>query len=172
MDPFIGELKLVPYNFAPQGWAFCQGQTLSIAQNTALFALLGTTYGGNGTTTFALPDLQGRAIVNVGQGPGLTGYQLGEMDGVESVTITNETMPMHGHAVQVNSAAATLTTASQNYPAVATGSVGSVYGVVANGNMPPATLSAVGGNTPHDNHQPYLTLNYVIALQGIFPQRP
>lgn len=170
-EPFIGELKLVPYNFAPRGWAFCQGQILSIAQNTALFSLLGTTYGGNGTTTFALPDLQGRCVVGRGQGPGLSDVVLGEEDGVETVTLLLNQMPAHNHSFAVQSANATLGTSSLNVPATATGSVGSVYGTAAGGTMPPTTIQPAGSTQPHDNRQAYLTLNYVIALEGIFPQR-
>ena len=171
-DPFIGEIKLVPYNFAPRGWAFCQGQILPISQNTALFSLLGTTYGGNGQTTFALPDLQGRAVVHTGQGPGLSQYDLGEMGGQESVALSTSQMPAHSHALQVNGQAATAATASGNYPGVSTGSVGNAYGTATAGTMPAGTISQTGSGTPHDNRQPYLILNYVIALQGIYPQRP
>lgn len=171
MDPFIGEIKLVPYNFAPQGWALCQGQILPIAQNTALFSLLGTTYGGNGQTTFALPDLQGRAIIHTGQGPGLSPVDLGEESGVESVTLLTNQMPAHTHAFQVQSGNATDLGSSGNFVAKSTGSVGSIYGTSAGGTMPTNTIQPVGGNQPHSNMQPYLVLNYCIALQGIFPQR-
>ncbi len=170
-DPFLGEIKLVPYNFAPLGWAFCHGQLLAISQNTALFSLLGTTYGGNGQTTFALPDLRGRAVVHTGQGPGLSPYDLGEMSGVENVTLTTSEMPAHSHAMQVSDQAATLATVSGNYPGVGTGSVGNVYGTAPNGSMPANAVSPTGGAIPHNNRQPYLTMNYIIALQGIFPQR-
>lgn len=170
-EPFIGEIKLVPYNFAPRGWAFCNGQILSIAQNTALFSLLGTTYGGNGQTTFALPDLQGRIVVHRGQGPGLSDYVMGEVAGVENVTIDATTLPAHTHTFQVNNAGATGTVAGGFVPAVSTGTVGNVYGTAAGGNMPAQSLSTVGSGQPHTNLQPYLTLNYCIALEGIFPQR-
>jgi microcystin-dependent protein len=170
-DPFIGEIKLVPYNFAPRGWAFCQGQLLPIAQNTALFSLLGTMYGGNGQTNFGLPDLRGRVVVNPGQGPGLSNYDQGEQAGVESVTLTPQTMPAHSHAVQVSNVAATLAVASGNHLAVSTGTVGNIYGTAVGGAMPSNAVSSAGGTQPHLNSQPYVTLNYVIALQGIFPSR-
>lgn len=172
MDPFIGELKLVPYNFPPRGWAFCQGQILSIAQNTALFSLLGTMYGGNGTTTFALPDLQGRAVLHPGQGPGLTPYTQGEEGGEENHVLISTEMPVHTHPVGVNSGNANTTIAGGNTLAVATGTVGAIYGNTPNATMPANAIGFQGNTQPHDNRQPYLGLNYVIALQGIFPQRP
>lgn len=172
MEPFIGEIMLVPYNFAPRGWAFCQGQIISIAQNTALFSLLGTTYGGNGQTTFALPDLRGRVALHVGQGQGLSPRDLGEMAGVESVVLAQSEIPAHTHGFRVSGAAATETVVSNNFPAVSGGAVGNAYGTVPNGSMPADTLSTVGGAQPHSNLQPYLTLNYIIALEGIFPSRP
>jgi microcystin-dependent protein len=171
MDPFIGEIKLVPYNFAPRGWAFCQGQLLPIAQNTALFSLLGTMYGGNGTTTFALPDLQGRAVIGEGQGPGLQDYSQGEEGGAETITIDQNTMAAHNHPYQVSGSPATLTTSGGNHNAQATGTVGNIYGTTPGGTMPANAVSVVGNGQPHENRQPFLVLNYVIALQGIFPAR-
>src|SRR5262245_44407760 len=117
MDPFIGQLMLVPYNFAPRGWALCNGQILPIAQNTALFSLLGTTYGGNGQTTFALPDLRGRVPISSGQGPGLSNYDLGEVGGVETVTLTTTQMPAHGHPVSANSGDPNDSSPANSYPA-------------------------------------------------------
>ena len=171
MDPFIGEIKLVPYNFAPQGWALCQGQILPISQNTALFSLLGTTYGGNGQTTFALPDLRGRCIVHTGQGAGLSPVDLGEQAGVETVTLLLPQIPAHSHTFQVQGGNATDLGSSGNFAAKATGSVGNIYGTSAGATFPPNTVQPTGGNQPHSNMQPYLVLNYCIALQGIFPQR-
>lgn len=171
MDPFIGEIKLVPYNFAPQGWALCQGQILPIAQNTALFSLLGTTYGGNGQTTFALPDLRGRCIVHTGQGAGLSFVALGEQNGVENVTLNTGQIPAHSHSFQVQSGNATELGSSGNFSAKATGSVGNIYGAAAGATFPVNTVQPAGGTLPHSNMQPYLVLNYCIALQGIFPQR-
>ena len=172
MEPFLGFISMFGFGFAPRGWATCDGQLLSIAQNTALFSLLGTTYGGNGQTTFALPDLQGRVAVHTGQGPGLSPRDLGEVGGVENVTLTTQQIPAHTHGFRVNSAAATDTAVSNNFPAVAGGSVGNAYGTSQNGSMPADTLQPVGGGQPHNNLQPYLTMNYIIALEGIFPSRP
>jgi microcystin-dependent protein len=170
-EPFLGEIKLVPYNFAPRGWAFCNGQLLSIAQNTALLALLGTMYGGNGQTTFALPDLQGRSALGVGQGPGLSDYVQGEEAGTESVTLSASEMPVHGHSMSASSSASTTTVPTGAHPGVSTNSIGNAYGSAPNGTMPANAVSASGGGQPHQNRQPYLTLNYVIATEGIFPSR-
>jgi microcystin-dependent protein len=190
-DPFLGMIILVPYNFAPRGWAFCNGQILSIAQNTALFSLLGTTYGGNGTTTFALPDLRGRVPVSSGQGPGLTNYTLGELTGVESVTLIQTQMPAHTHtiglgtlaaAANVRNAAANSRTPVGALPAIEAAGVTATYstdggapvvslgsGSVALSGTP--TASVAGSSQPVQILQPLLTLNYCIALEGIFPSR-
>jgi microcystin-dependent protein len=165
-EPFIGEIRLLPFNFAPRGWAFCQGQILSIAQNTALFSLLGTTYGGNGTTTFALPDLRGRVAVSAGQGPGLSSYTLGQQSGVESVTLLTTQMPSHSHLVNCNSGDADSGTPLNKFPAGA-----SSYSGSAGSTMNPGTIGNAGGSQPHTNVQPLLVLNYCIALEGIFPSR-
>jgi microcystin-dependent protein len=170
-DPFIGEIKLVPYNFAPLGWALCQGQILSISQNTALFSLLGTMYGGNGQTTFALPDLRGRAIVHVGQGPGLSDYVQGEVAGQETVTLQAVNMPLHSHTVAVDTAAPSDVDPSLKYAATAGSGIGNAYGTAPTGTMPANSISNAGGGQPHENRQPHLTLNYIIATQGVFPQR-
>lgn len=167
MDPFLGEIKLFPYNFAPRGWAFCQGQVLAISQNTALFSLLGTTYGGNGQTTFALPDLRGRVPLSSGQGPGLSAYSLGQNGGTENVTLTRDQMPQHNHGVMVNSGAANTQRAAGTF--LSTG--GSYNSATDNNMLAPTAISLVGNNQPHQNIQPYLTLNYCIALEGIFPSR-
>jgi microcystin-dependent protein len=166
-EPFLGEIRLVAFNFAPRGWAFCQGQILSIAQNTALFSLLGTTYGGNGQTTFALPDLRSRVAVSSGQGPGLSNYTLGQTGGEEAVTLLQTQMPAHGHGV-----AASNGPASANRPAGGVPAAGGSYAAAPDGTtMNPAMVQGSGGSQPHDNIPPYLTLNYVIALEGIFPSR-
>ena len=168
-DPFIGEIMLVPYNFAPRGWAFCSGQILPIAQNTALFSLLGTTYGGNGTTTFALPDLRGRCAISSGQGPGLSNYSLGEVTGTENITLIANQLPPHGHtvgAVDDDSTTATPTNALPANIAAKGYSKGA-----ANTSMNPTMIGGGGGNQPHSNLQPLLVLNYCIALEGIFPSR-
>ena len=168
-DPFIGEIMLVPYNFAPKGWALCNGQILPIAQNTALFSLLGTTYGGNGTTTFALPDLRGRCAISSGQGPGLANYVLGQVSGTENVTLNSNQLPPHGHTVAavdddpstgIPTAALPANIAAKGYSKAA-----------ANTTMNPAMIGGGGGNQPHPNLQPLLVLNYCIALVGIFPSR-
>ena len=168
-DPFLGELKLLPFNFAPRGWAFCQGQILSIAQNTALFSLLGTTYGGNGQTTFALPDLRGRVPIGQGQGPGLSPYDLGQVGGTETVTLTNANLPAHTHQVRATTEDANSAQPGNNLPAA--------VGAGAYGSQTPDTTMSVsmiapsGSNQPFNNVQPYLTLNWCIALSGIFPSR-
>ena len=177
-EPYIGQITLFAGNFAPRGWAFCQGQILSIAQNTALFSILGTTYGGNGQTTFALPDLRGRTPIGQGQGPGLPSVTLGEMAGSPTQTLTISQIPAHTHAGQVqisaSNAAGTTTTPEGNYQA-ASSTRDSLYAAAANttmnSNAAQVTIGAVGGNQPHDNMQPYLGLNYIIALQGLYPPR-
>jgi microcystin-dependent protein len=173
-SPFIAEIRLLGCNFAPRGWAFCQGQTIAISQNTALFSLLGVTYGGNGTTIFQLPDLQGRTPIGAGQGPGLSFRSLGEIGGVTSVTLLSTQMPNHSHAVNASSAAGTQTSPAT---AIWAASVGGrtpppLYSnVTANTPMAVTALQVVGGSQPHENRQPYLGMNYVIALQGVFPPR-
>lgn len=168
-DPFIGEIRLFAGNFAPRDWAFCNGQLMSIAQNTALFSLLGTMYGGNGQTTFALPDLRGRVPVHMGQGPGLTPRTQGEMAGSETVTLLSSQMPAHSHALRASTAAA-----SGSTPAGAllgATSVNSYDSSAAGVAMAPGAIGNSGGSQPHDNMAPTLTLNYIIALFGIFPSR-
>jgi microcystin-dependent protein len=168
-EPFLGMIMIVPYNFAPRGWAFCSGQILPIAQNTALFSLLGTTFGGNGQTTFALPDMRGRAALSSGQGPGLSSYDLGQVGGTESVTLTINQMPQHFHTVapQASANAPTASKANGNIPAG-----GDFYDVPPGGvALAPSNSSLVGGSQPFQNLNPYLVLNYCIALEGIFPSR-
>lgn len=165
-EPFIAEVRIFPYNFAPRGWAFCNGQILSIAQNTALFSLIGTTYGGNGQTTFALPNLQGRTPVGVGQGPGLSSYTQGEEGGLEAVTLTPQELPVHTHTLNAVSDAATSGTPSGAMQ-LATANT-SIYGPAQN-LTPMAGLGSAA--QPHNNRQPFLVLHFCIALQGIFPSR-
>lgn len=173
-QPFIAEIRLFGGNFAPRGWAFCQGQILSISQNTALFALIGTIYGGNGTTNFALPNLQNRIVIGSGNGPGLTPRQLGEFGGVATVTLLASQMPQHMHSAMASTAAGTQTDPTG---AVWAASVGGrtpppLYATTApNTPMSPAAIGVTGGGQPHNNLQPVLGLNYIIALQGIFPSR-
>jgi microcystin-dependent protein len=169
VEPFLGEIMLVPYNFAPRGWAFCSGQILPIAQNTALFSLLGTTYGGNGQTTFALPDLRGRCAVSAGQGPGLSSYDLGEVTGVENVTLLPTQLPQHSHTV--NALDDDAGTAIPTNNVLANIAAKGYANKAPNAAMSPAMITGGGGNQPHNNIQPLLTLNYCIALEGVFPSR-
>ncbi len=160
MEPFLGQLMLVPYNFAPRNWAFCEGQLLPISQYSALFSLLGTNFGGDGRTTFGLPDLRGRVALGAGQGPGLSNYVLGEKAGQEQVTLLASQIPAHAHAASTQSASESNPTA--NVPAFVP-----IYSKTAD-----AALAPSGGQSgAHENRQPFLVLNYVIALQGIFPSR-
>jgi microcystin-dependent protein len=173
-DPFIGEIKIVGFNFAPYGWAFCNGQLLSIQQNTALFSLLGTTYGGDGRTNFGLPNLQGRVPVDAGSGPGLTPRTLGDSGGVTTVTLNASTMAPHTHvpmAVKSNNAASPK---DNTWGAEPGRSAASFYqNGTANVTMNAAALDPFGsGPVAHNNMQSYLAVNFVIALQGIYPTRP
>ncbi len=171
MDPFVAEIRIFPFNFPPTGWAFCDGQLLPISQNTALFSLLGTTYGGDGRSNFALPDIQGRAVMHPGQGPGLSLHDLGESAGEETVTLLAVETPAHSHAVGANADDADLAVPA-NTRSLATSQGGFIYAPAA--NLTPLSdqaLSPTGGSQPHNNLQPYLTLNFCIALQGVFPPR-
>jgi microcystin-dependent protein len=163
-SPFIGSIILFAGNFAPRGWAFCDGQLLPISQNTALFSILGTTYGGNGQTTFALPDLRGRHPIGPRQGPGLSDVVLGEESGTEHVTLSVNEMPAHTHSLLASN-----TEQDTNNPVGAVPAQGGVYGKTPTTTM--GQPSVVGGSQPHNNRSPYLGLNYIIALQGIFPSR-
>jgi microcystin-dependent protein len=171
-EPFIGQITLFAGNFAPRGWAFCDGQILFIAQNTALFSLLGTTYGGDGRTNFALPDLRGRAPVHMGQGPGLSLYVLGQVGGTENQTLTVNQIPAHAHTTQVfsNTDPATSTTPTNTF--LANSGEVPIYANSSNQTLAGPTTGSSGANQPFNNVQPYLALNYIIALQGIFPSRP
>lgn len=172
-QPFLGQVMPVPYNFAPNGWAFCNGQLLSISQNTALFSLLGTTYGGDGVSTFALPNLQGRVPLHFGQGAGLSGYVMGQTVGVENVTLQATQIPSHTHSYtpQANGRPGTVTgPAGALWAGSATGD--SLYATGAsNASMAAQTLGNTGGSQSHENRQPTLALNFVIALQGVYPSR-
>jgi len=170
MEQFLGSLLLAPFNFAPAGWALCNGQLLKIAQYTALFELIGNTYGGDGVTTFALPDLRGRVPIAAGQGPGLQNYALGQSSGAEHATLGVNQLPSHNHAVNTVSSAATSPKPANEYLASSTS--GSVY----SSSHPDSKLNAnavshVGGGQPVDVRQPYLTLNWIIALTGVFPSQ-
>ncbi len=175
-DQFVAEIRIFPFNFPPTGWAFCNGQLMPISQNTALFSLLGTTYGGDGKSTFALPDLQGSAPMQPGQGQGLSQRFLGEMSGVETVTLLVSEIPLHTHTISASSAAADeegTKLPTNSVPGKQQGA-NQMYAPLTSGvtNMAFQSLSLAGGGLPHNNMQPYLTLNFCIALQGIFPQRP
>lgn len=170
--PFLGQIMLTPYNFAPQGWAFCNGQLLSIIQNTALFNLIGTTYGGNGIATFALPDLRGRTPIAAGQGIGLIPYNLGDRAGAESVVITVSEMPAHNHSVPCSTARGNSATPTAGAVwAASSGRDNNYSSATPDSTLAPGAIAAYGGSQPHENRPPFLTLNYCIALQGIFPTR-
>lgn len=170
-DPFVAEIRIFPFNFAPKGWAWCDGQLLPLSQNTALFSLLGTTYGGNGKSNFALPDLQGRSPMHPGQGPGLSLHDLGETGGSETVSLLESEIPAHSHSIRVDSV----------NPAEAVSPAGFLISrtnrTVFSATLPPAvtmapeSLAPAGGDQPHNNMQPYLTFYFCIALQGVFPPR-
>jgi len=168
-DPFLGEVKVFAGNFAPRGWAACDGQLLPISQNTALFSLLGTTYGGNGQSTFALPNLQGRMPIGAGQGPGLSDRQLGEAGGEAAVTLQASEMPRHNHALHGSSSATTGTPVPGVVLAATTGA--KVYRPATNPTTMAAPLASSGGGQAHQNQQPYLGVMFIIAMQGIFPSR-
>lgn len=188
--PFLSQIDLFAFGFAPKGWAMCQGQVLPINQNQALFALLGTTYGGNGQTTFALPNLAARVPISMGQGPGLSNYDIGATGGTDSVALATNEMPSHSHVIDTSglsakakckSGAGDQKTPVGGVPAKDAGGANTLYSllapdgimsalsVVAGGSV---TAGTTGGGQPHENRQPYLVLNYCIALQGIFPSRP
>lgn len=171
-DPFVAEIRIYPFNFAPKGWAFCDGQLLPLSQNTALFSLLGTTYGGNGKSNFGLPNMQGNAPMHPGQGPGLSLHDLGETSGSDTVTLLESEMPWHSHPVE---------SVPGNFSANTNVPTNNAFGKAAQGNAYTAAantvflasqaISPAGGDQPHNNMQPYLTLNFCIALQGVFPPR-
>lgn len=170
-DPFVAEIRLYPFNFAPRGWAFCDGQLLPLSQNTALFSLLGTTYGGDGRSNFALPNLMGRAAMHPGQGPGLSLRDLGETGGSDTVTLLSSAMPAHTHALVVSNEIGEDRKAAGEAVARSTG--GPLYGPVPANPvaLAPEALPPAGGGLPHNNLMPYLTLNFCIALQGVYPPR-
>jgi len=170
MDPFIGEIIIFAGNFAPRGWALCNGQLMSIAQNSALFSILGTTYGGDGVSTFALPNLQGRVAIHPGQSSGTSNYALGQLGGTENVTLLIGNMPAHNHLVSASqtptsSDPAGLVPANENIARTA------IYGTADGALMAPTMNSVVGSSLPFGVVQPYECVNYIIALEGIFPSR-
>jgi microcystin-dependent protein len=169
-DPFVAEIRIFPFNFAPKGWAWCDGQLLPISQNTALFSLLGTTYGGNGKSNFALPDLQGRAPMHPGQGPGLSLHDLGETGGTETVSLLESEIPAHSHGNSVSAADGISQTPVGEKLATGIG-IGQYAPVGPLIQLSPNALAPAGGDQPHNNMQPYLTFYFCIALQGVFPPR-
>jgi len=169
-DPFVAEIRILPFNFAPKGWAWCDGQPLPLSQNTALFSLLGTTYGGDGKSTFALPDMQGNVPMHPGQGPGLSLHDLGEMSGSETVTLLQSEIPAHSHAVKTSLADGTNQSPKDSLPATGIG-VAHYATPGALTQLSPSTVGVAGASLPHNNMQPYLTLYFNIALQGVFPPR-
>jgi len=172
-DPFVAEVRIFPFNFAPRGWAFCNGQLLPISQNTALFSLLGTVYGGDGKSNFALPDIQGRAVIQPGQGPGLSLYDLGQTGGSEFVTLLQSEIPAHSHALMGSPENGEQGSFTSNV-VLARSRNGLLYQSNVTQNlvaMNPSALAPAGGSQPHNNLMPYLTLYFCIALQGIFPPR-
>jgi microcystin-dependent protein len=170
-EPFIGEIRPFPYNFAPRDWAFCHGQLMEISQNTTIFCLIGTLYGGNGVTNFALPDLRGRVPIHQGRGPGLTGRRMGERGGWEVMTLTSNQIPSHHHMLQSSNTTANTQTAAGSM--LANGDSKKTYATVAGtaASMDPNALGVNGSSSPHNNMQPYLVANFCIALQGLWPPR-
>lgn len=175
MDQYLGEIRMFGGNFAPVGWALCQGQLMSISQYAALFSILGTTYGGDGISTFGLPDLQGRAPLHWGQGQGLSNYEIGAQVGVESVTLITNQMPAHTHAMSANSQPGT--ESKPNGAFLANSADASLNGLTiysaatSDTTLNPTSMTSAGGSQPHDNMQPYLAINYIIATEGLFPTR-
>jgi microcystin-dependent protein len=170
-DPFVAEIRIFPFNFAPKGWAWCDGQILPLSQNTALFSLLGTTYGGDGKSNFALPDLQGSAPLHPGQGPGLSLYDLGQQGGSETVSLLESEIPSHSHQMMASPDPADL---NQPSPARSLARSGNGFAYIpppANATLAPEALAPAGGDQPHNNMMPYLTFYFNIALQGVFPPR-
>ena len=171
-EPFLAEVRMVGFNFAPRGWAFCDGQILPINQNPSLYSLLGTTYGGDGRTSFALPDLRGRTPIHVGQADGGAQHALGLKGGEETHTLAAAEMPRHTHQFKAASAAATLQrAANSNDSVLAAANVDMYRAGAGNTTLTPATVSTVGGGQAHNNMQPTLTVSFCIALQGLFPSR-
>lgn len=170
--PYLGEIRMFAGNFAPAGWAMCNGQLLAISQNAALFAIIGTFYGGNGINTFALPDFRGRVAVHQGQGAGLSNYVMGEVTGAENITLTASQMPQHNHLVNADGAAGGKNSPTGNFPGtVSPTATEKIYSSASNANMAPTMLGEAGGSQPHSNLQPLLVVTFIIALNGIFPSR-
>lgn len=173
MDPFLGEIRLFAGNYAPRGWALCNGQILPISSNTALYALLGTTYGGNGTSTFALPDYRGRVPVGQGQGPGLSPYSRGQTGGEVSHTLSQNEMAAHSHTLNADNSLANLTDPTNHQFGAGQLRTGYLYADGTNvAPFAPGSVGQAGNGQSHENRQAFLTLNFIIALQGVYPSRP
>ena len=170
MEPYIGEIRMFGGDFAPLDWAFCDGRLISIAENDALFNLIGTTYGGDGIETFALPNLMGRVPIHQGQSPGMSNYVLGEMGGVENVTLTLDQIPAHNHLFDVSTIAATASNPSQSL--LGNGTANLFIRDTVTDQMNANSVAHAGGNQPHENMMPYLGINFIIALYGVWPQQP
>ncbi len=169
-EPFVAEIRIFAGNFAPRGWAFCNGQLLPVSQNTALFSLIGTTYGGDGRSTTALPNLEGRAPMQPGRGPGLTSRRLGERGGVETVTLTEAQMPQHNHPAEATTDTGSTNVPVNNVPASVLGRGSNLY-KSSGAQVAMDPLRNSGGSQPHNNMQPFLTMNFIIALVGLYPSR-
>jgi microcystin-dependent protein len=170
-DPFVAEVRIFPFNFAPKGWAFCNGQLLPISQNTALFSLLGTYYGGDGKSNFSLPDIEGRAVMHPGQGPGLRLHDQGETDGSQTVTLLDSELPAHNHQMMGATQDPALAKAVNSNASWALSQGGGIYQSTKNTQLAAQAVTPTGGSGPHNNMQPFLTLHFNIALQGVFPPR-
>lgn len=168
-QPYVGEIRMFGGNFAPAGWNFCDGSLLSIAENETLFNLVGTTYGGDGESTFGVPDLRGRAPIHQGQGPGLQNYVIGELVGVESVTITSQQMPAHSHSLVASTASANQITGAGGFLAAMPSLAPYISGNPPDASLNGGSILPSGGSQPHDNTQPYLVINFIISLFGIYP---
>jgi microcystin-dependent protein len=170
-DPFVAEIRIFGFNFAPKGWAFCDGQILPLSQNTALFSLLGTTYGGDGKSNFALPNMQGNAPMHPSQGPGLSLHDLGETGGSETVSLLESEIPAHAHGWNASNSDSTSQAPGDQLVAGGVGGITLFANPASLVQLNPNAVTPAGGDQPHNNMQPYLTLNFCIALQGVFPPR-
>jgi len=169
MDPFIGQIIMFGGDFAPRGWALCDGRLIAISQNQALFSILGTTYGGDGRTTFGLPDLRGRVAIHPGTGPGLGTYNLGQKGGTEKVSLNPSELPAHSHAFQVSAGVGTTHGTSNRF--LASSATDNIFADQSDATLNAGAIGNTGNGVGHNNIQPYITVNFIIALQGIFPSR-